>query len=114
MTTDITSYIPAHAAQPVGGRFLELQQEVKVPAPIVLTDDLVITTPTKRQLEAFSTAETVDERLAALLGKDFAKVVALFDDQPYQLWVKFQKDVQEHFFGAGASDVPGKSEGSSK
>jgi len=95
-------------SKPVGGRFYELQQEVKIPEPYVVADGIVINPPTKKQLEAFSVAATDTEREAALLGKDHKKIAALFDDKPFQLWKKLQEDILIHFFGNGADETPGK------
>ncbi|PQP24165.1 hypothetical protein [Rhodococcus opacus] len=94
--------------KPVGGRFFELQREVKIPDPIELAEGIVIKPPTKNQLQAFSVAETAEERESALLGADYEKIVEFYGDKPYQLWVDFQKKIQDHFFGPGADEVPGK------
>lgn len=98
----------------VGGRFAALLEEVGELEPYQLTDDIAIPMPTKKQLEKLYEAETKEQRERALLGKQYEAINALFDGQPYQVWSKFTDELNEHVFGKGVDEVPGKSEESSK
>ncbi|MFC4126437.1 hypothetical protein [Nocardia rhizosphaerae] len=96
------------------GRFYEIQQELaaKRRGPYHLTEDIVIQPMTRRQAKALRTTEDEEEQLAVLLGDQFDAVEELFDDRPLDEWIAFQEDLYAHFFGAGATELPGGSEGS--
>ena len=96
------------------GRFYELQQEV-APArrgPYHLTADIVLPMPTRRQVKKIRDTPSQDQQLEILLGEQLEAVEELFNDRPVDEWMAFQRDYLRHFFGQGATDVPGGSEGS--
>lgn len=96
------------------GRLAELQREVKIPEPYVLTSKITIKNPTRGQMKAIRAAKNDDESDKAFFGDQYDAVNALFDDRPEQEWKAFAKDIYEHFFGKGADDVEGKPEDSSE
>lgn len=80
--------------------FEKLRQEVKVPAPLRVTEDIVLECPTKTQLEASQKAVTEEESNRILLGADnFDRLSELFGDEAPHLWAEFNKAYLEHFFG---------------
>lgn len=96
----------------IRGLLAELQAEADV-QPIILTEDITLFPPTKAQMREIVENEGDQEAQDRILFGDtkYDAIVALFEDQPYQLWNKFVKHVREAFFGAGADDVEGKSRG---
>lgn len=91
------------------GLFYDLIQEVDVPEDIQVTPTLILTFPTKRQLDEYREAESADDAHRALFGdRNFEVLKDLFDDKPPQVWLGFVKHVNEHWFGKGADDVEGK------
>lgn len=79
--------------------FEKLRKEVKVPAPLKVTEDIVLECPTKTQLEASKAAATEDESNRILLGDDnFDKLNALFGPEAPHLWAEFNRVYLEHFF----------------
>lgn len=79
--------------------FEKLRKEVKVPAPLVVTEDMVLHCPTKAQLEASQKAATEEESNEILLGKENVdKLAALFGPEAPHLWTEFNKVYLEHFF----------------
>ncbi|WP_032380952.1 hypothetical protein [Rhodococcoides fascians] len=102
------------AGTPDEGRFFEIREELdkKRRGPYVLTKDIVINPITRRQAREIRNAKNEDEQLKIILGDNFDAVEALYDDLELDDWVEFQKDLQNHFYGNGATEVPGGSEGS--
>jgi len=100
------------AAQPIG-RFYELQKEVKVPEPYVLTSKIKIKPPTRVQMIALRNAETQDDAERAMLGEHFDAVIELYADRPDKEYAAFVEELQRHMLGPGVDDVEGGSEGSS-
>ncbi|MBF6332374.1 hypothetical protein [Nocardia transvalensis] len=96
------------------GRFFEIQAEVAARrrGPYVLTPDIVIQPITRGQAKAMREARDENEQLRILLGEHADAVEALFDDRPLDEWVAFQRDLQQHFYGQGATEIPGGSQGS--
>ncbi|BCO56087.1 hypothetical protein MINTM005_13310 [Mycobacterium intracellulare] len=79
--------------------FEKLQREVKVPAPLKVTEDIILECPSKAQLEASKVAETEDESNKILLGDDnFNKLNELFGPEAPHLWAEFNRVYLEHFF----------------
>lgn len=79
--------------------FDKLRKEVKVPDPLVVTDEIVLKCPTKSQLELSQTAGSESESNKILLGEDnFEKLTALFDQEAPQMWAEFNKAYVAHFF----------------
>lgn len=79
--------------------FDKLRKEVKVPEPLVVTEDIVLQCPTKAQLDLSQTAPNEVESNKVLLGEDnYAKLAELFDAQAPQMWVEFNKAYVAHFF----------------
>lgn len=79
--------------------FDKLRKEVKVPDPLVVTDDIVLTCPTKAQLELSQSADTEADSNKILLGEDnFVKLTELFDQEAPQMWAEFNKAYVAHFF----------------
>jgi len=79
--------------------FDKLRREVKAPAALRVTDEIVLSCPTKRQLEeSQKDGLSEEESNRILIGDQYDALVALFDDQPAHLWVEFNKLYLEHFF----------------
>ncbi len=96
------------------GRLYDLQRETKVPEPYVLNSEITIQPLTKAQYRALSSAENAEDGDRATLGESYDAVMALFEDEPFQLWTAFSNDLNRHLFGLGVDDVEGKSEPSSE
>lgn len=109
------------------GAFHRLTQELSAArrGPYQLTADIAIQPPTRRMMREVKKVPGDDEaQLAILLGatKDpeteefvggqYQAVEDLFADEDIRLWLAFQKDLVEHFFGKGATELPGGSSGS--
>ncbi|WP_433568061.1 hypothetical protein ACQP1O_43235 (plasmid) [Nocardia sp. CA-151230] len=95
------------------GRFYDLQQEIDVPKPYVLTEDITISPLTRRQFIEIETAENETAAERIIFGEQYDAVIALFEDQPYAVWHAFTRDINRHLFGLGVEQAPGKSEESS-
>ncbi len=79
--------------------FERLRREVKVPTPLVVTEDIVLSCPTKAQLELSQKALTEEESNRILLGQDnYDKLNELFAHEAPQMWAEFNKEYVEHFF----------------
>lgn len=103
--------MPAPRNKPTGkpvGRFFELQQEVSVPEPYVLTSRISISAPTRDQVAQLRNLEG-DAADRAILGEHADAIFELYAERPVQEWEAFTRDLYEHFFGAGVGDVEGKS-----
>ncbi len=97
------------------GNFYRLQQEAaqRRKEPYVLTEDITINVITRKQAKEMQKAGNNPEmQLRILLGEHFDAVDALYDDRPIDEWVAFQRDLLQHYYGTGAVDVPGGSQGS--
>lgn len=96
------------------GRFYELQKELapRRRTPYRLTRDIVIHPLTKRQAETIRDSNDETEQLKTLLGEHHDAVNALYDARPLEEWVAFQRDLYDHFYGEGAAQLPGGSQGS--
>ena len=96
--------------------YYDLTTEVDVPEAMrIVTDagEIIIPAPTRRQMRTLRDATTPEESDKAILGDTYDAVTAYYDDLPAKRWDEFVDKLQEHFFGAGAGDVPGKSQDSS-
>lgn len=81
--------------------FERLRKEVKVPTPLRVTEDIVLTCPTKAQLERSQLATTEEESNRVLLGEEsYDKLTALFSEESAYMWAEFHKAYLEHFFPA--------------
>ena len=79
--------------------FEKLRKEVKVPEPLKVTDDIVLTCPTKTQLDRSQQALTELESNKILLGEDnYEKLDELFGPEAPQMWAEFNKAYVAHFF----------------
>ncbi|MGW5267262.1 hypothetical protein ACWEQ4_01295 [Rhodococcus sp. NPDC003994] len=96
------------------GRLYEIQAEVARTAkgPYVLTPDIVVQPLTRGQAKKMRTAENEEVRARILLGDAYDAADALFEDRDVREWVQFVKELQDHFYGKGATEVPGGSQGS--
>lgn len=96
------------------GRLHEIRAEMesKRRGPYVLTADITIPELTRGQAKRMRNAKTEDEQMDILLGEQREAIEALYDDRPLTEWVAFQRDLQEHYYGAGVLGVPGGSQGS--
>jgi hypothetical protein len=96
------------------GRFYEIQQELagQRRGPYRLTEQIVIQPMTRKQARALRDEQDEDRQLAILLGDQYDAVEDLFADRPIDEWIAFQNDLYEHFFGEGALELPGGSQGS--
>lgn len=101
------------ARKPPIGRFYELQKEVSVPEPYVLTSKITITAPTREQMVALRSMPDGEAADRAVLGDQADAVFELYSKRPIQEWEAFVTDLYAHFFGKGGNDVEGKSEPSS-
>lgn len=82
--------------------FDRLRREVDVPKPLRVTEDIVLTCPTKAQLEESQNAATEGDSNRILLGEDnYLKLQELFDGEAPHMFAEFNKIYLEHFF-----DVP--------
>ena len=79
--------------------FEKLRKEVQVPGPLKVTEDIVLTCPSKTQLDKSQMALTEVESNKILLGEDnYAKLDELFGPEAPQLWAEFNKAYVAHFF----------------
>lgn len=79
--------------------FEKLRREVKVPAPLKVTEDIVLECPTKNKLDESQKAATEVESNIILLGEgNFEKLNELFGEEAPQMWSEFNKAYIEHFF----------------
>lgn len=101
------------AAEKPAGRFYDLQQEVTIPTPYLLTEDIVIPPLTRRQFIDVEKATTEEAAERAILGDHYEAVVELYLDRPMVEWQAFTRDLNRHMFGLSAEQAPGKSEESS-
>lgn len=84
----------------------KLQSENAVP-PLEFMG-LVLTEPTKRQIDSWRAASTLEEGERALFGDQYDAVHELFDDLPNHVWENFNALYLKHFFGtAGDEDLKG-------
>jgi hypothetical protein len=90
------------------GRFAELLIEAAI-EPYVLTEDITLDPPTRKQMQQMVKATTEEEADKALFGDKYDAVVGLFEERSFALWNAFVKDFRVHMFGRGADDVEGKS-----
>ena len=82
----------------------KLQSENHVP-PLEFKG-LVFTEPTKRQIDNWRKATTVEEGERALFGDQYDAVHAVFDDEPQHVWENFNVLYLKHMFGtAGEGDL---------
>ncbi|MEU4648168.1 hypothetical protein [Nocardia fluminea] len=96
------------------GRFYEIQRELaaKRRGPYHLTADIAIQPLTRRQARMLAETDDEEDQLRILLGEVYEAVDDLFADRPIDEWVAFQNDLYAHFYGEGAMELPGGSEGS--
>ena len=102
-------------AEPVeSGRFYELRDEVAGQRRGVykLTDDIVFPEMTRRLLKDWLAADTEDEKARILFGDHLEEIEDLYADRPIEEWAAFMRDVRAHYFGQGAEQLPGGSQGS--
>lgn len=79
--------------------FEKLRKEVKVPDPLRVTEEIVLSCPTKTQLEQSQQAVTEVEANRILLGEEnYEKLDELFGPESPQMWVEFNKAYISHFF----------------
>lgn len=80
--------------------FEKLRKEVNVPAPLKVTDDIVLECPTKAQLDRSNEVGLSEEDSnRILLGEDnYDKLQKLFGDEALYLWAKFHEAYIDHFF----------------
>lgn len=90
------------------GRYADLCDEARI-EPYVLTADVVIPAPTRKQMRALAAAKNEEEADRALFGDAYDAVQELFDNESFKAWNSFVVEFREHMFGRGADDVEGKS-----
>lgn len=78
--------------------FQKLQEDVKTPAPLRVTEDIVLHCPTKKQLELSQSASTEEESNRILIGDQYDALLELFADEPPHRWAEFNKAYLNHFF----------------
>jgi hypothetical protein len=92
--------------QAVDEVWAKLQTENHVP-PLEFKG-LTFLEPTKRQIDAWRNAKTVEEGERALWGDLYDAVHELFNDQPQHVWENFNVLYLKHMFGtAGEEDLKG-------
>lgn len=79
--------------------FQKLREDIKEPEPLVVTEDIVLTCPTKRQLEESQKQSSEEESNRILIGEKYDDLLALFADEPPHRWAEFNKIYLDHFFG---------------
>ncbi|MFJ4653853.1 hypothetical protein ACIP5Y_21510 [Nocardia sp. NPDC088792] len=96
------------------GRFYELRDQAAGArrGPYKLTQDIVFPEMTRRLLKDYAAAPTEEEKAKILFGGYVDAVEALYDDRPIEEWRAFLSDVRAHYFGQGAAELPGGSQGS--
>ncbi|WP_037162446.1 hypothetical protein [Rhodococcoides fascians] len=97
------------------GRLYEIREELdkKRRGPYILTSDIHIQPLTRGQARKLREARgDEDAQLKIILGEHFDAVNAIYDELPLDEWIEFNKDLNEHFYGRGATEVPGGSTGS--
>ncbi len=79
--------------------FEKLRKEVNVPAPLRVTEDIVLECPTKKQLERSQAAASEEESNRILLGEEnYERLSELFGDEAPHMWAKFNEEYLAHFF----------------
>lgn len=81
----------------------KLQTENHVP-PLTFKG-ITLTEPTKRQIDAWRSATSVEEGERALFGEEFDAIHALFNDLPVHVWENFNTLYLKHFFGGEGEDL---------
>ncbi len=84
--------------------FSELLATVKVPDDLVVSAEITLSAPTKKQLNDLGVAQIAgDEELAQkiIFGEHYEAAKALFEDRPVGIWNAFMTRYNEHFFGDG-------------
>lgn len=96
------------------GRFFEIRDQVagQRRGAYKLTNDIAFPEMTRTLLKQWHAAETQEEKIKILLGNKIEEVEELYADRPIEEWVAFLKDVRAHYFGQGAEEIPGGSNGS--
>lgn len=106
---------PRPKKEPVeSGRFYEIRDQVSGNrrGPYKLTEDIVFPEMTPRLMRQYNAEEDLTKKMHVLLGGHFEDVEALYDERPIEEWNAFLRDLRAHYFGQGAEDIPGGSNGS--
>lgn len=85
------------ADEPVDEVWVKLQTENAIP-PLKFKG-LELPEPTKRQIEAWRAAKSVEEGERALFGDKYDAVHETFNDEPSHVWENFNILYLKHFFG---------------
>lgn len=106
------------------GRFYELRDQVagNRRGAYRLTEDIAFPELTYSRVKEYTAAPTNEEKTRLLLGGHYEgdevvgghydAVEALYSDRPIEEWQAFMVDVRAHYFGQGAQEIPGGSNGS--
>lgn len=78
--------------------FEKLRNEVKVPEPLRVTEDIILYCPTKKMLEESQKQETEEASNRILIGEHYDALLALFENEPPHRWAEFNKVYLDHFF----------------
>jgi hypothetical protein len=78
--------------------FEQLQEDVKAPEPLVVTDDITLYCPTKKQLEESQKQTSEEDSNRILIGEHYDALLALFENEPPHRWAEFNKIYLNHFF----------------
>lgn len=79
--------------------FDKLRREVSIPEPLVVTKDIVLTCPTKSQLDLSQLAPNDVESNKIMLGEEnYQKLSEVFGNEAPHLWAEFNKAYVAHFF----------------
>lgn len=79
--------------------FAELVATVKVPDPLPVAPGIVLTCPTKDQLEGIQAATDEVAAQKLIFGDSYDEAVKIFGEQPVGIWNAFMSRYNEHFFG---------------
>lgn len=82
-------------------RLIEIRRKAakERPAPYVLTSDIIIPMPTRKQIMSLEEGQSEEDQMVIVLGEKHDMVLSVFDDRPIDEWHMFQRELYEHFFG---------------
>lgn len=73
--------------------------------PPMKVKGIVLTQPTKRQVDQWRLATNAEEGERALFGDQYDAIHELFRDQPEYIWENFNVAYLKHMFGAGDDET---------
>jgi len=76
--------------------------------PPLKVNGIVLTQPTKAQVDAWRVAQNAEEGEKALFGDQYEAIHELFRDRPEYIWENFNVKYLKHMFGAADDADLGK------